>query len=220
MGEAQLEKCAVTLWLTARIVGQKGKVYPPSMKTWTAFLGKLLLVTFGLVFSYRGLAQIAAQPSEMDRIFADDQRARRPPDPKAPPELYKSDAEREAATRSLLAAGQLQSAKEFREAAFIFQHSHEPDDYLLAHTLAMIAMAKGDQSASWIAAATLDRYLMAIGKSQIYGTQFMTPQGQPVTQEPYNRTLISDDLRKELGVPALADQGPKGNKSKSTGNKN
>lgn len=129
-----------------------------------------------------------------------------PPNPSGPPQLYKSDAEREAATRNLLAAGQLQTGKEFREAAFIFQHSHEPDDYLMAHTLAMIAMTKGDQGASWIAAATLDRYLMAIGKPQIYGTQFMMPAGQPVTQDPFNRTLISDDLRKVLGVPPLKEQ--------------
>jgi hypothetical protein len=176
------------------------------MRIRKALLGNLLFLVLGLVFLYQGRAQTAAQPSEMDRIFADDQRARRPPDPSGPSQLYKTDAERQVATRNLLAAGQLKTGKEFREAAFIFQHSHEPDDYLLAHTLAVIATAKGDQSASWIAAATLDRYLMAIGKSQIYGTQYMTPAGLPVTQEPYNRALISDTLRKELGVPALADQ--------------
>ena len=117
-----------------------------------------------------------------------------------------SDEQREIATRKLLENGSLKSGKDFEEAAIIFQHSHESDDYLLAHTLAMIAVSKGDKDALWIATASLDRYLMAIGKSQIYGTQFMTPPGKHATQEPYNRTLISDRLRSELQVPSQAEQ--------------
>ncbi len=42
-----------------------------------------------------------------------------------------------------------------------------PDDYLLAHTLAMIAVAKGDEGSLWIGTATLDRYLQSVGKPQI-----------------------------------------------------
>jgi hypothetical protein len=60
-------------------------------------------------------------------------------------------------------------------------------------------------TAIWIAAATLDRYLQNIGQKQIFGTQFLThsqndPEGW--TQEPYDRTLISDALWDQLGVPA------------------
>jgi hypothetical protein len=150
---------------------------------------------------------LAPKPSPgIDDIYLEDQHARQPPNPSAPKPIYKSDEEREAATRRLLASGDLKSGKEFREAAVIFQHSHQADDYLLAHTLAMVAMSKGDIDAIWIAAASLDRYLMAIGKPQIYGTQFMTPAGQHATQEPYNRVLISDELRKELQVPSQAEQ--------------
>ena len=77
---------------------------------------------------------------------------------------------------------------------------------MLAHTLAMVAVANGDASALWIATATLDRYLQSIGKSQVYGTQFTFGERQPATQEPYSRELISDALRRQLGVPSLADQ--------------
>jgi hypothetical protein len=145
-------------------------------------------------------------PSAIDRIYADDQQAREGPNPQAPKAVYKSDDEREAATRKLLEKGALRSGKDFEEAAIIFQHSHQSDDYLLAHTLALISVSKGDRDAIWIASATLDRYLMAIGNPQIYGTQFMTPVGKHATQEPYNRVLISDELRKELGVPSQAEQ--------------
>ncbi len=142
----------------------------------------------------------------IDEIYLEDQEARQQGISKSPVPVYKTDEERELAARRLLANGDLKNGKEFREAAVIFQHSRQPDDYLLAHTLAMIAVSKGDGDSIWIAAASLDRYLMAIRKPQIYGTQFMTPPGQHATQEPYNKNLISDELRKQLHVPSLAEQ--------------
>lgn len=71
----------------------------------------------------------------------------------------------------------------------------------------MIAVTRGRVSALWIGAATLDRYLQNIGKPQIYGTQFKwNSKDQPTTQEPYDRTLIADSLRRALGVPSQATQ--------------
>ena len=120
--------------------------------------------------------------------------------------IDKQDAERRTQTRALLASGQLHTGEDFKLAAFIFQHGSIPEDHLLAHTLAMIAVAKGESDAIWIGTATLDRYLQSVDKAQIYGTQFKTPPGAPVTQEPYNRELISDALRRMLGVPSLEAQ--------------
>jgi hypothetical protein len=94
----------------------------------------------------------------------------------------------------------------FQRAAYVFQHGDTPDDYLLAHTLAMVAVARGQSGAVWIASATLDRYLNSIHQPQIYGTQFRTKPNEPATQEPYNRTLISDALRRQLRVPSQAVQ--------------
>lgn len=176
------------------------------MRVRAATLSALSCLLLAAVAFRCGAGQTSSGTSEMDRIFAEDQQVRKAYDPHAPKTDYRSDEQREAATRQLLASGRIQTAKEFEEAAFIFQHSHNPDDYLLAHTLAMIAVSKGDRRGLWIASASLDRYLMAIGKSQIYGTQFMTPKGAPVSQEPYNRELISDRLRKQLGVPSVAEQ--------------
>jgi hypothetical protein len=70
----------------------------------------------------------------------------------------------------------------------------------------MVAVATGQSSAIWIASATLDRYLNSIHQPQIYGTQFYTKLKEPATQEPYNRTLISDALRRQLSVPSQAEQ--------------
>ncbi|MEH6665680.1 MAG: hypothetical protein V7678_12570 [Brevundimonas sp.] len=117
------------------------------------------------------------------------------------------DAERRARTRELLDAGQLNSGEDFYHAAFIFQHGGQPEDYLLAHVLAVTAISKGHPQASWIAAATLDRYLQNTGQSQIYGTQYMFPRGAgDVTQGDYDQVLLPDAVRTAAGVPTLEEQ--------------
>ena len=121
-------------------------------------------------------------------------------------EIRKQEDERHAATARLLATGGLHTGKDYEEAALIFQHGTTADDYLLAHTLALAALAKGDASAAWIAAATLDRYLQTIGKPQIYGTQYQVKDGKPAAAEPFRRDLVPDALRHQIGVPSIADQ--------------
>jgi len=148
----------------------------------------------------------ATSNSEMQRIFQEDQADRKAPigtiDWKV---VGARDEQRRLATRKLLADGALRTAEDFHGAAFIFQHGHQDDDFLLAHTLAMVAVAKGRKESLWIASATLDRYLNQVGKPQVYGTQFKRAQGA-WTQEPYNRDLIPDAVRVELGVKTLAEQ--------------
>jgi hypothetical protein len=143
--------------------------------------------------------------AEMTRLFDDDQAARKSPhidwDVVAP-----QDAARRVRTRALLDAGALHSADDYWHAAFLFQHGDKPQDYLLAHGLAIIAAAKGRRDAPWIAAATLDRYLQSIGQKQVYGTQFGMRPGVPTTQEPYDRSIISDAMRLATGVPSQAYQ--------------
>ncbi len=148
----------------------------------------------------------AISNSEMKRIFDEDQRARPAGFKIDWASVNKSDAGRRAATRKLLKADALHTGEDFTWAAFVFQHGSAPSDFLLAHTLAIIALKKGYGRASWIAAATLDRYLQSVHQSQIYGTQFLTPEGRPATQEPYDRSLVSDTVRRRLGVPIQSEQ--------------
>lgn len=143
--------------------------------------------------------------AEMKAIYAEDQRVRseKEIDWNA---VGKSDAERRTQTRKLLADGALHTGKDYEEAAFVFQHGDSAQDFLLAHTLAMVAVSKGDATAIWIAAATLDRYLEHVNQKQIFGTQFSSGADKRWTQEPYDRQLISDSLRQQLGVPTQAIQ--------------
>ena len=143
--------------------------------------------------------------AEMKTIFDEDQRVRQAEhiDWAA---TSRTDAERREQTRKLLAIGALHTGKDYEEAAFVFQHGDSPQDYLLAHTLAMVAVSKGDATAIWIAAATLDRYLQKAGQKQIFGTQYLTDSKGNWTQEPYDQGLVSDALRRQLGVPSQATQ--------------
>jgi len=120
------------------------------------------------------------------------------------------DAERRRIVRQLLAAGPLENATAYKQAAFILQHGDKPGDYLLAHVLASTALAQGDPSARYIAAATLDRYLQSVHQPQIYGTQYdwkhPGPQPKDPTQAPYNSGLVSDSLRADFCVVSLRQQ--------------
>jgi len=118
-------------------------------------------------------------------------------------QIEKDDAARREQVRALIDTGQLRAGEDFRLAAMVFQHGGEPRDYLFAHTLALIAMRKGDVGASWIAAASLDRYLRSIDRQQVFGLQFK-PGG--AERQPFDDTLLSDALRLQLGIPTLAEQ--------------
>lgn len=139
-------------------------------------------------------------------LFQEDQDARQGNGTLAPG-VGDRDRERRSVVRGMLDAGQIRSGADYYRSAFIFQHGDKPEDYLLAHALATAAVARGREDAIWIATATLDRFLQSIGRAQIYGTQFVVPfNGDPPSQGEYDRSLLPDTLRKDSGVPSLADQ--------------
>jgi hypothetical protein len=147
--------------------------------------------------------------AEMKGIFDADQKARESTKMLTDEDwklIGKQDDERRAQTKKLLGTGQLHTGKDFLEAALVFQHGGLPEEHLLAHTLAVVSVAKGEPGAAWLSAATLDRYLQSIGRPQIYGTQFRVKTKELYTQEPYERGIVSDALRHQLGVPSMARQ--------------
>ena len=157
-------------------------------------------------------AQTSGDVTEMARIYQDDQAVRENIKPEQLKDrefvtrMIAQDRARRARTAELMQQGRLTTADDFYHAAFVFQHGSEPGDYLLAHSLAIAATALGRKDASWIAAATLDRYLQAIGQKQIYGTQYRNSPETGPTMEPYDHALISDALRRALGVPVQVEQ--------------
>ncbi|NBW11669.1 MAG: hypothetical protein EBR82_26920 [Caulobacteraceae bacterium] len=173
------------------------------------------ILVFAAALSTSAVAQEAVALSDnprMAQIFQEDQAIRegisaaRRPDRAFVERMHAEDAARRAEVRTLLDQGELRSAEDFRKAAFVFQHGVQPDDYLLAHSLAVVAASLGADGAAWIAAASLDRYLQMKGEPQIYGTQTIARSGEAPIADPYNRDLVPDSLRTAMGVPTLAEQ--------------
>jgi hypothetical protein len=121
-------------------------------------------------------------------------------------DVPKRDAERQAEVRTLLSEGKIKTGRDYYFAGLIFQHSESSENLLLAHVLAVTSLAKGDKSAGWLSAATLDRYLWSIKHPQVFGTQYQTGPDSKGTMEPYDRIFISDRIRAAWGVNSLTEQ--------------
>ena len=142
---------------------------------------------------------------EMSAIFDADQKMREHWDKNSSIAIREADAARLKRTQQILDSGKLRSGTDYYHAAFIFQHGQSPEDFLKAHSLAVVAAARGEPAATWIAAAALDRYLQSVGLRQVYGTQF-TSKGGAWSQEPFDRHALPDSIRSALRVPVLLEQ--------------
>lgn len=171
-------------------------------------LAVILAGAASLVLAGCGPSRPADAPAVADNprlvaLFAEDQAARR--DGVVDLTEGMADGERQAAVRRLLAEDQIRSGADYARAAFILQHGKTADDYLLAHALATAALAQGHQDAAWIAAASLDRYLQATGRPQIYGTQFIQT-GAETTRGAFDPDFMPDSLRRDTRVPSRSEQ--------------
>ena len=121
--------------------------------------------------------------------------------------LSREDEQRRQDVHRMLTNGEVHTGDDYYHAAMIFQHGQNPDDYLLAHVLAVDAVAQGSKEARWLSAATLDRYLLSIWQPQVYGTQFhggIAPGG--MTHDKLNPLIVTDSMRAATCVTSIADQ--------------
>ena len=115
------------------------------------------------------------------------------------------DIARRKRVRAILAANGAKVAADYYHAAMVFQHGSEPDDYQMAHELAVKAaeLDPNDKTAKWLAAAAKDRLLMTSDQPQMYGTQFTMMDGrwQLYRVDPN----VTDAERAKWNVPPLAE---------------
>ncbi len=119
-------------------------------------------------------------------------------------DLRKKDRERRKKVFTLINEGRIESAQDYHHAALIFQHGESTNDYKKAHEFAKKALELGDESAKWLFAATLDRYLISMGRPQRYGTQFkLNNKGEWELCEPIDPS-VTDEERAKYNVPPLS----------------
>jgi hypothetical protein len=144
-------------------------------------------------------------------------------------EMGTRDLPRLAEALKLVQSGKLKTAQDFYDAAMVFQHGGTPDDFLMAHVLAIEAVARDNTNPRYrdMTALTLDRYLQWSGKKQIFGTQYLSaqfafylqhPNDRNLDQEknkipeseqtlkPYDQTLLPDAIRADFCVPPQQQQ--------------
>jgi len=122
--------------------------------------------------------------------------------------LNQRDKERRERAAALLAAGAVRSARDYYNAAMVFQHGDTPDDYALAFSLATIArqLAPEHPAPKWLHAAAFDRYLVSRNMPQWYGTQSKTYSDGRTELDPVDPKAVSEEQRVALGVPRLQDE--------------
>ncbi len=86
--------------------------------------------------------------------------------------LRERDRERRRELVEMMRLGNVNTSNDLYRAAVIFLHGAEPKEFLAAHRLATMAAINGHRPSRWLAAASLDRFLMSTGLPQLYGTQF------------------------------------------------
>ncbi len=154
-----------------------------------------------------GLARLTADEvsGELARMFAEDQ-GDRTPQPAGPIDwdvVGPRDSVRLARVKQMCRSQRLSTGMDHYHAAMILQHAHEPEDYLLAHELCIVAVGKGVEQAKWLAAASEDRYLMNIGRPQRFGTQYRI-DGTDGKWSLYDvGEGLTDGVRRGFNVPPL-----------------
>jgi len=171
-------------------------------------LARIVAGAASLFLAGCGQAEKADAPAVADNprlaaLFAEDQAARKDGDVSLTESM--ADAERQAEVRALLQQGRVRSGPDYWRGAFILHHGQTANDFLAAHVMATAALAQGYDQAGWLAAASLDRYLQATGRPQIYGTQF-TAGGAMAGRGAFDPGFLPDAVRQATGVPRLAEQ--------------
>mgnify|MGYP001620040626 CR=1 FL=1 len=110
----------------------------------------------------------------LEELYQDDQKDRSGvyADAASVDQLREKDRKRREEVLRMMSQGEVLTGKDLYHAGIIMLHGDNLQDFLTAHRLAVISAVMGLRPSRWLAAASLDRYLMALGQPQVYGTQF------------------------------------------------
>ncbi|MCB9684606.1 MAG: hypothetical protein H6738_04590 [Alphaproteobacteria bacterium] len=163
------------------------------------------MIGFGWWLATAGATEVdctSTQAEVVKQAFEDSeaQRDRRATDP----EVQKADEQRTKAMAKLARKGELCTAEEKWQAAWIMMQADDVDTLELAYELAVETMEAHYGRGPWLVAYSFDRKRVANGYRQSYGTQTrIDSQGRRclVEVEPD----VTDEQRQKYGHPPIAE---------------
>lgn len=186
-------------------------LFKPRISFWAGdVFGAAAVLLAGSLFGGSASAKQGDEPTgkdnkELATLYKEDQADREPKDGK-PIDwtvVGPRDRAREDRVKTLYREDKIKTANDYANAAMVLQHAQAPDDFLLAHELCVVSIAKGRKDSRWLAAASEDRFLMNINRPQRFGTQYRsTSPDAPIKLYEVDPT-VTDAHRKEMGAPSL-----------------
>lgn len=126
--------------------------------------------------------------------------------------MVPGDEVRLAQVENILKSTESLSSEEYFAAAMIMQHGSEPRHYKRAMELSQksASLDPDNTNANWLSCAAEDRYLLKVGKPQVWGTQLKRKMNLAATYEVYylvnfDKNARLDEQRKVCGIPALPE---------------
>ena len=120
--------------------------------------------------------------------------------------LHKQDSARRVEVYEMIKQNKLLTPNDYFHAAMIFQHGNDSTSYKMAWDYSKKAsrMDTTNKYVLWLSAASYDRYLLSIGKPQIYGTQFIVIDNKYYLSE-FDSTRVTDSERRYYGSRTLQE---------------
>ncbi|WP_456998599.1 hypothetical protein [Lysobacter sp. A421] len=122
--------------------------------------------------------------------------------------VAEQDRARRAEVLALIKAGQINTSRDYFNAALVFQHGNSIDDYRLAMSLAQLSSTLDPQykAAPQLVAAAWDRILMSKGVPQWYGTQFSRDAPDaPIVLYRIDESIVTDQERLDMNLPTIQE---------------
>lgn len=145
---------------------------------------------------------------ELQMLVAEDQKDRENWQSMSQKEMIKlgyHDLIRRKRVGEIFAEGCFHDPKDYLAAALIYQHGDTSDHYYQAFIWSKRASELGDFSGKNFSALAIDRYLISVGKKQLFGSQYQKLSSNRCWCMQSVETSFPDSLRKEYSGRSLSD---------------
>jgi hypothetical protein len=142
--------------------------------------------------------KVATDSAEVSKMFKDDQEIRQGEMTDADmKKMIEGDEARLKRIKQIVRENRLHTATDYYNAAFLFQHGENFEDYQMAHQLSVCSVLLGNKDARWIGAASYDRMLRSVGHKQRWATQYRSVDSVWFIQS-YDSDGICDHQRQAI----------------------